>query len=212
VETVSALAIRHTGGRLHLSIDGTVVPVVAMAEPPVVGQATLLRLTDGMSEIGYLIRDAHEIVTLPATMAAVRNRPGIAGVAMVNGDQVEVVDGHALFAGEMAPPARRPLCLLHRDGSGWMDTFLRPVLEASGYRCASALAPGEVAAVTLAMDDDPPPALTGSDPVVLLRRQPGLPGEAGIYRYDRAALIAAVADRLAPQVAPQIAPRREMAR
>ena len=60
--------------------------------------------------------------------------------------QVELVDIHALFAGELAPPAERPLCLLRCDGSGWMDTFLRPVLEASGYRCTSRL----IASVTSA--------------------------------------------------------------
>ncbi|MBD8545714.1 chemotaxis protein CheA [Sphingomonas sp. CFBP 8760] len=208
VETVSATAIQRTGGRLHLSIEGGVVPLVTRAEPPTTGQVTLLRLTDGVTEIGYPIRDAHEIVTLPVAMAPVRDRPGIAGVAVVNGEQVEVVDGHALFAGELAPPVVRPLCLLHHDGTGWMETFLRPVLEASGYRCASTLAPGETAAVTLAMDDDPPAASANGDPVVLLRSRPAMPGEAGIYRYDRAALIAAVA----AEMQSHDDMRREMAR
>ncbi|KQU62300.1 chemotaxis protein CheA [Sphingomonas sp. Leaf339] len=192
VETVCASAIRRTGGRLHLSLEGGVIPLVAMAVPPATGQVTLLRLTDGFGELGYAIDDAHEIVTLPLAVAPARERPGIVGVVMVEGEQVELVDAHALFAGELAAPGSGPLCLLQCDESGWMETFLRPMLEASGYRCATRLAEGDQIAVTLAMDDDAD-RVDRSHPVVLLRRQPGLSGEPGVYRYDRAALIAAVA-------------------
>jgi two-component system chemotaxis sensor kinase CheA len=117
---------------------------------------------------------------------------GITGVAQIGGEQVELIDVHALFAGELAPAAQRPLCLLRCDGTGWMDTFLRPVLEAAGYRCASRLGEGERPAVTLAMAEDGAPANADAASLVMLSRQPG---QAGIYRYDRAALIAAVAER-----------------
>ncbi|MFS0771469.1 chemotaxis protein CheA [Sphingomonas sp. 1P08PE] len=195
VETVPCAAIRRTGGRLHLSLDAGVIPVFSNGDMPVSGTVAVVRLTDGSSEYGYLIGDAQEIVTLPAHAAPASGRPGIAAVVMIAGEQVELVDVHALFAGELAPPAERPLCLLRCDGSGWMDTFLRPVLEASGYRCTSRLADEELADVTLAMADggDRPAETAPSSPVVYLSRQPGTAGSDAIYRYDRAALIAAVA-------------------
>ncbi len=191
VETVSTSAIQRTAGRLHLSLDAGVIPVVATGPIPATGTVGVVRLTDGASEYGYLIRDAEEIVTLPQEITPAQGRGGVAGVAIIAGEQIEIVDVHALFAGELAPVGQRPLCLLQSDGSGWMETFLKPVLEASGYRCASTLSAGEEPAVTLAMADDRPPATTA--PVVLLSRQPGAEG---IYRYDRAALIAAVAERV----------------
>lgn len=190
VETVAVDTVEHVGGRLHLLLDGRSVPLVTNGELPRSGSLPVLRLTDGASEIGYVIADAHEIATLPAGLTPAHGRPGIAGVVVIAGEQVELVDPHALFAGETPVPAARPICLLRCDGSGWMDAFLRPVLEAAGYGCATRLAPGQTAAVTLAMGDLPHD-LTG--PVLQLDHQPG---GTGIYRYDRASLIAALADRL----------------
>lgn len=183
VETVSAHDVRDTGGRLHLTVAHGVIPLVA-AGPLRDGSVDLLRLTDGATEIAYAIAEAQEIVGLPRALAPA-HRPGIAGVALVAGEQVELLDAHALFAGEIAPVADRPLCHLRCDGSGWMDVFLRPVVEAAGYRCVDA-AEGGAAALTLAMDDDP---AAGPAAIRLARA----PGGAGIYRYDRAALAAALA-------------------
>ncbi len=201
VETVPASSIRRTGGRLHLSLSTSVIPIFAQRDPPLAGSVAVVRLTDGASEYGYLIGDAQEIVMLPATAAPALGRPGIASVVMIAGEQVELVDVHALFAGELAPPSQRPLCLLRCDGSGWMDTFLRPVLEASGYRCASRLGENDMADVTLVMADDDAggqgseTADPAGSPIVYLSRQPGSGDASVIYRYDRTALIAAVAAR-----------------
>jgi two-component system chemotaxis sensor kinase CheA len=183
VETVSSHDIRDSGGRLHLTVAGGVVPLVACG-PLRDGSVDVLRLTDGATEIAYAIGEAQEIAALPRALAPAR-RAGIAGIALVAGEQVELIDAHALFAGEIAPVAERPLCLLRCDGTGWMDVFLRPVVEAAGYRCIDDAGGGE-ATLTLAMDDDP-----AADPAAIrLARAPGGPG---IYRYDRAALSAALA-------------------
>ena len=191
VETVPVAAIRLTGGRLHLSVAAGVVPLVAFGDVAAAETATVLRLTDGIAQLGYLIADPQEIVALPSTLAPAAGRIGIAGVGLINGEQVEIVDAHALFAGEAAPAAGSALCLLRCDGSGWMETFLRPVLEASGYRCVTHATADERPQVTLAMEDDP----AAADPdTVVLRRAPGQ--SPGIYRYDRAALVAAIAARV----------------
>ena len=191
VEPVPINSIRHKAGRLRLSIGRGIVPLHACAAIPEDGEVAVLRLTDGETEIAYAIAEAIEIVTLPANIAPTFGAGPIAGVVMIEGDQVELIDPHALFAGEPAAPTQSPLCLIAADG--WMDVFLRPVLEASGYRCVTRLAAGEKAAVALVMEGA---AEAGGDsPVVRLRRDVAKtdPDAATVYRYDRQALLAAVA-------------------
>jgi two-component system chemotaxis sensor kinase CheA len=189
VETAPADAIRRSGGRLRLALDGRIVPLALSGELDAAEEVAILRLTDGVAEIAYAIAEPIEIVRLPAELA-----PGdggeVAGVALIGGDQVELIDAHALFAGGVRALADRPLCYLHCDGSGWMEAFLKPALEGAGYRCAIRLASGETPAVTLAMADTPAPAGAGGE-VVRLTREADRTN--GIYRYDRAGLLAAVA-------------------
>lgn len=195
VETVPAEAIRFTAGRHRFAVGGAIVPVHLSAPLPLAPEIAVLRLTDGAAEIGYAIAEPLDIVTLPAEVSPPGTAGGgIAGVVMIAGEQVELVDAHALFAGEDTPVAAAPLCLLQADAGGWMETFLRPTLEAAGYRCVTALPPGERAAVALALDADRP-AAAGGAPVVQLRseRAGTGPADGSIYRYDRGALIAALA-------------------
>ncbi len=197
VEPVPTDAIRWSGGAMRLSVGDTIIPLHAVAELGARTEVAVLRLTDGESEMAYAIAEAIEIVALPAEMAPARGTGPIAGVVSIAGEQIELVDPHALFAGQPVTLASLPVCLLQVDGSGWMETFLKPALEASGYRCVTALAAGETAAVALAMEDAP--VRDTMAPVVTLRRTPTADhdDDSSIYRYDRPALIAALAARRA---------------
>ena len=186
VETVGIEMIRVTGGRRRLSLGDRSIPVHLAAPLGDRHDVAVLRLNDGATEIAYAIAEPVEIVTIPMGLEGAQGN-GIAGVAMVNGDPVELIDALALFAQGTSRVAARPLCHLGGDDTGWMATFLKPVLEGAGYRCATHLADGEDAAVTLVMGDDTP--ATGA--VVRLRHDVS-GGADSIYRYDRAALIAAV--------------------
>ncbi|WP_425230140.1 chemotaxis protein CheA [Sphingomonas sp.] len=193
VETVSTDAIRVTGGRSRLALAERTVPLHAAA--PLTGRSdvAVLRLSDGMSEVAYAIAEPIEIVALPAELAPADDVL-IAGVAVIAGEPIELVDALALFADAGRIVAERPLCLLDGDDTGWMETFLKPTLEGAGYRCATRLLPDEAAAVTLVMSDtDFSPTTRG---VIRLRRE--LAGKQGsIYRYDRAGVIAAITGCLA---------------
>lgn len=200
VEPVPTSAIRWTAGAMRLSIGDAIIPLHAVGTFGERTEVAVLRLTDGESEMAYAIADAIDIVTLPAEIAPPRRSVEvgggpIAGVVLIAGEQIELVDPHALFAGEPVTIASPPVCLMQVDGSGWMETFLKPALEASGYRCVTVLAAGETAAVALAMEDSP--ACDTAAPVVTLRRSltAGSDDDASIYRYDRPALIAAIAAR-----------------
>ncbi len=197
VEPVPTEAIRWTAGAMRLSIGDAIIPLYAVGDLGARTEVAVLRLTDGDSEMAYAIADAIEIVTLPAEIAPAKGGGPIAGVVLIAGEQIELVDPHALFAGEPVTIASPPVCLLQVDGSGWMETFLKPALEASGYRCVTALADGETAAVALAMEDAP--VRETAAPVVTLRRFRATEGDddGSIYRYDRPALIAAIAARRA---------------
>ncbi|MBC3942922.1 chemotaxis protein CheA [Sphingomonas albertensis] len=197
VEPVPVDAIRWSGGAMRLSIGDAIIPLHAVAAFGTRTEVAVLRLTDGESEMAYAIAEAIEIVALPAEKAPARGTGPIAGVVSISGEQIELVDPHALFAGQPVMLASLPVCLLQVDGSGWMETFLKPALEASGYRCVTTLAAGETAAVALAMEDTPLGETLA--PVVTLRRTRTAEGEddASIYRYDRPALIAALAARRA---------------
>ena len=192
VETVASDAI--TGdGRKFLAADDALLPLhmVCAIEPgrPV----AILRLTDGATEMGYVIAEALDIVALPTELASLPDVDAIAGIAMIDGQPVEIVDAHALFARQHTLPSARPLCLIHADRDGWMTGFLKPVLEAAGYRCVTRAPAEEQPTLALAMDDAPPP---GDLPTIRLRRhQSGSPD--CIYRYDREAVIAALAERVA---------------
>ena len=192
VESVGVDAIRVTGGRQRLSLGDRAIPVHLAAPLGDRTEVAVLRLNDGAAEIAYAIAEPIEIVTIrPGLEAAGGN--GVAGVAMVDGEPIELVDALALFAEGTTRVTRRPLCHLGGGEQGWMETFLRPVLEGAGYRCVTRLPDGEEAAVTLVMTGETP-APTAAN-VVRLRRDVAGGGDS-IYRYDRAALIAAVAARV----------------
>lgn len=199
VEPVATSAISFTAGALRLAIGGAIVPLHSVGTIGDREEVAVLRLTDGDSEMAYAIAEAIEIVELPPEMAPAHGGGPIAGVVIIGGEQVELIDPHALFAGEPVRRASRPVCLLQSDSSGWMETFLKPALEASGYRCVTRLAAGETPAVALAMEDGPVEAVAA--PIVTLRRNREGTGaqDHSIYRYDRPALIEELARRVAAQ-------------
>ena len=192
VETVAAGAIRRSGGRDRLAIDGVLLPLAAAAPVPQERPVAVLRLTDGAAELGYAIAEALDIVALPpATAPAVVAGP-VAGVVLLAGEQIELLDPHWLFAHHVAgvvTPRAAPLCLMAEDGGGWMATVLRPLVEAAGYRVVTAPAPGEAVDVVLALDAAEAPGANA--PVLRLSSDP-VPAPGRIYRYDRAALLAAL--------------------
>ena len=197
VETVPTDAIRVTAGRLRLAIDGRIIPLHAAAEVAGTPTATVLRLTDGDVEVGYRIQEPIDIVELPPELAPAGTGRYI-GVAMIGDEQVEVVDPLTLFAEAGASAPTGPLCLLDPEQGGWMTTFLKPTLEAAGYRCVTRLAPGERAAVALAFDADRgADAAGGGVPVVRLTAdRAAADGLRAVHRYDREGLLCAIASNI----------------
>ncbi|MBA3878418.1 MAG: chemotaxis protein CheA [Sphingobium sp.] len=205
VEPVQADAIRFSAGKLRLSVGDAIVPLVTVLADDAVHQifdrpeVSVLRMADGRNEIGYVIAEAIDIVALDHEVMPADKPALVAGVTSIDGDQVEVLDMHWIFSACADPGkhmrAEPPLCLLAGAELGWMDAFLRPVLEASGYRVVTSPDPDQPVAAVLAMAEDHALPAAGA-PVVRLRREVSGDGDS-IYRYDRAALLEALSARCA---------------
>ncbi|WP_322963326.1 chemotaxis protein CheA [Sphingomonas fuzhouensis] len=201
VEKASASAVHRSGGRTRLIVDGATMPLhhvdaAALDAAMAGGEVEVLRLTDGETECAYAMACALEIIQLPAEIAAATTGGAVLGVAVWEGRAIEILDPLALFldSGTTEAGTGAPLCLLDGEGAVWMDRFLRPVLEAHGYRCVLRPAADETPAVRLVMEEDASPADGTDAPVVRLRRdRDGRADTDSIYRYDRPALIAALA-------------------
>jgi two-component system chemotaxis sensor kinase CheA len=195
IEPVSAEAIRFSGGRLRLSVDGRIIPLAVQGDWEGRRSVSVLRLRDGDAEIGYAIAEALDIVTLPETIVPPREAGPVAGVVSIDDEQIELLDLHWLFAthGAELGAAEAPVCLINGAETAWMKTFLKPLLEGAGYRVATRLKAGETAAVVLTMDAAVP-GIQHQVPVVRLRRDRAAEaGEKSVYRYDRDGLLAALA-------------------
>jgi two-component system, chemotaxis family, sensor kinase CheA len=197
VEKVSASQVQLAAGSYRLAIDGRIVPLAMQGALDGRERLSVLRLKDEDAEVAYAIDEAIEIVTLPADISPSRSPGPAAGVALVEGEQIEVLDVLWVFDMHVdrIAAADAPLCLLAGDKDGWLATFVRPLLETAGYRVTTTLAPGETPAVVLAADAAEPP--TPAAPVVRLRRKrQAEAGDDSVYRYDRAGLLFALEARV----------------
>ncbi len=194
IERIRAGAVQRNAGRMWLAIDGRIVPAEVTDGHAIDRITTVLRLTDGTTEIAYAIHDAVDIVVLPELMAPASAPGPVVGVVLLDGEQIEQIDPLWLFerhTREVAPQ-KRPTCLLMDSGNGWMRAFLRPMLEQAGYHAVDRLADGERPALVLAQAEQGAAIDAGNAPVIRLRASAADTGDGSVYRYDREALLHAV--------------------
>jgi two-component system chemotaxis sensor kinase CheA len=195
IEDVPAEAIRHSAGRLRVSLGESIVALAGVETPPTEGLLRILRLNDGGAELAYGFAAVADIRTLVVEMQPASAPGEVAGVVLIDGEQVEILDTYWLFAAYLdaaGDAADRPVCALP-PGDPWMDNMLRPMIESLGYRVVEA-APGVVADVVIASaEDDGEAIVPASGTVLRIRARPdGGDKDDSIYRYDRAALITAL--------------------
>lgn len=191
VETVSADRVGTSGGALRLVVDDQIIPLVASGEWRGLPTIDVVRMTDGGQEMGYAIAEALDIFTLPESIADPVMPGLVAGVALVDGNPVELIDPFWLFStarsGGGATEQRQPTCAIGKDP--WLRGFVAPMLARAGYRVIEG-ADGIAADAVLTLDPIPAPnAIRLSD----TRSD----GAGAIYRYDRDAILAAVQAKVA---------------
>lgn len=199
IEDVTGSEAIITGGRTRITIDDRIVSLVATAPIDPDAKLRVLRLNDGAVQLAYAIDAVIDIVSLGDALQPARQAGAIAGVALIDGRQVELLDPYWLFAEAAGaqPSAARPLCVLAGDADGWMQTVLAPLIEAAGYAiggmdAAIARQPALVLTRDAAMAGEP-----GGPAVLHLRDDPhpAGPSDGSIYRYDRDGLIGALVAR-----------------
>ena len=139
-----------------------------------------------------------DIVQMPPALHRATSEGPIAGVALVEGEQVELLDVFWLFgqAEDTASAAgQRPLCLLADPDDRWSREILRPLLEAAGYR-VGLVGEGEEDAADVVIAGSAA-TVSGSAPVVRLRPDMAGANDGSVYRYDRLGLLAAVEQQVA---------------
>lgn len=196
IEDVPASAVRHGGGTMRLTHDGRILPMLAVMIAFGRPRLRILRISDGETVLAYAIDEVIDIVGAPPIALGTEAPGRVAGVMLIDGRQVELLDPFWLFAEASActVPRERPICLLAADGDRWAREILAPMVEAAGYRVAFPEA-REAARpdVILSAGGDSGPEDRGV-PVVRLRAQPepADPDDGSIYRYDRPALLDAL--------------------
>jgi len=199
IETAPLSAIDRSAARARVVIDGMILPLIGLPETPLAGdKLRLLRLSDGGCELLHAVREVEDAIVLAGTLIPVPEDPLVEAMTLVDGQPVALIDAHELFARHGEPPetapGARPRCTLPE--SDWAHTILAPLVTSAGYE----IVPpdnGDPDIVAIMFEDVFEVAdtlgRTPAGPVIRLRDHPDAPGDsATIYRYDRAALLAAL--------------------
>lgn len=195
MEDVEADQIHFVGGRLCVSIGGSLYDVHGLDAPPANGLVKLLRISDGQSVIYLAVEDVIDIFTLPASIEPSVQPTLTEGVVHFEGTPVELVNVFRYFEAAVTPSAKSALCFIETgEDDGWETRILQPLLRASGYDVSFDEADRGQASVILSSIGDTADART-----VRLRSSVHAIADtqASIYRYDRLALISAIEAKLA---------------
>jgi two-component system chemotaxis sensor kinase CheA len=200
IEDVPAGRVRLSAGRLYVALADSLLPLEGCGSTEPDRPLRLLRLGDGRSEIAYGFSDVVDILPFPSGIIPSAEPGEVRGVALVGGEQAELLDLHWLFArhaGRAQPDESRPVCAIPA-GDPFMDSILRPLVESAGYTVVESGAPGsEGASVVIASEEAETAAPTGARLVRIRASEEGT-GD-GVHRYDREALLAALAGEGQPK-------------
>ena len=200
VEDIEAAAFGQSAGRAFVQMEGRLLPV---SHPPQAGsheRISALRLREGEQEICYPVAAVLDIVQMPVVPDMVAIRGMLSGVAVIDGEHLEVLNPFALFAAlDLAEPRSGRRCLLADAEDGWTREILAPLLRQAGHEVVIGLPLDDAAraddVVLCAGTDIAQAAEIMGCRVVQLRNSPRAQGapDGSIYRYDQDALMAAIA-------------------
>ncbi|MDP3781542.1 MAG: chemotaxis protein CheW, partial [Sphingopyxis sp.] len=205
VEEVSASALFESAGRVQVQIGDEIFSVHTANLPEAERSLKLLRLFDGQSVLCYPIAEVIDIVRLPDAVQPSAAPGLIAGVVLVSGEPVELIDPFWLMAQyavlDVDAAPNQPLCRLADDHDGWGCNFLAPILRSAGYRVVSDKDVVEEAPdVLLCLTDDGASCAHVGDEIPVIRLRSAIaaagPDDETVYRYDRQALLDALARRI----------------
>ncbi|HEX8640583.1 MAG TPA: chemotaxis protein CheA [Allosphingosinicella sp.] len=199
IEDVPAEAIGFSAGRLRARVGERILPLAGCDSPPASGRLRILRLSDGASQLAYAFGDVVDVRKAALDLQPAPQPGEIAGVALIDGQPVELLDVHWLFASHVeavvSGHGRPAVCAIPADDP-WMANMLRPLVESLGYRVVGE---GVAADLVIASAEEAPPIAAQGAQLLRIRSSAEADGDNddSIYRYDRAALVAALRRRRA---------------
>ena len=191
IDTIQHEAIDVEGARAQVVVGAEIFALAGHEYGPLPeGRCRLLRLSDGNSELAYIVREVVDASAMTEDLVPVADDPALEGVTLIEGELVPLLDAHRLFA--RSPAAARggqaPICRVPA-GSEWSRTILEPLVRAAGY---TVISDSEVEAdVAIVMSDGEPGEEPRARATIRLSADPDGDGDA-IYRYDREALLGAL--------------------
>ncbi|MCT2399623.1 chemotaxis protein CheA [Novosphingobium mangrovi (ex Huang et al. 2023)] len=193
IEEVGPGAVETDGDRMRVVIGDRILPLAGTDEVPLPDEELrLFRLHDGRTEIGYAIHEALGIRQIKAEFVAADHSGDIAGVVLIDGEPTSVIAPYKLFARHAARTSGEasPVCHLPADDP-WIQNFVRPMVEAAGYRIIND-GDGEADLAIMTQPEDG--VAISARKVIRLRSEPAdLQDEPdSIYRYDHAGLLSAL--------------------
>ncbi|MCB2073725.1 MAG: chemotaxis protein CheA [Novosphingobium sp.] len=193
LDEVGLSAVESDGERKLVVIGDRILPLAGSECGPLPEEALrLLRLNDGRSEIGYAIGEAMEIRQVAAELLPADGAADTEGFLLIDGEPTAVLAPYKLFARHAIEPANQapPVCHLPCSDP-WIQNFVRPMVEAAGYRIAEADEPDVDLAIMSEAGTEQP---NSARQVIRLRSNPeeDPDGPDSIYRYDHAGLLSAL--------------------
>ncbi|MEP2736897.1 MAG: chemotaxis protein CheW [Erythrobacter sp.] len=195
IETVDASAIDLTSSPAHAVIDEQILPVIGLTDDKFTGsKIRLLHLTDETSQILYAVQEIDDAAELTDTLAPCDEDPMIEGMALVDGQSVGLLDGHALFQNYGGHKEVRQPVTCSLPDNDWSRSILAPLVKSSGYEVVFG---SDEADIAIILDADGQAEEKSRAATVRLRTAPDnavddLTLETSIYRYDRSGLLTAL--------------------
>lgn len=195
VEAVATGAVHVDGAASQVVIDDMILPLAGISGSESLGETLdLFRLDDGQSQLAYAIRQVVDTAAFQGELTTCDGREDIAGIALIDGVPVEIIDNLALFAryARVVAPKRPPVCRMPASDR-WLQDFMRPLVEKAGYQVIDETDEAEADVAVALVDDTGEPSLRAARAILLRTTpEPATKGEGSIYRYDRAAVLAAL--------------------
>lgn len=201
MEDIDVAQIKYVGGALRAAIGDELTEICELSEVPDEVQVKLLRLAGGKQSKYLAVADVLDICTIDGTPHPSSNPDRDEGIIHALGEPVELVNIFQYFQNDITEPLAGPegaLCFIAaRDAGHWERGILAPLLQASGYRVSFDEADRKKAGVVI--DAESSTDGTRDDRTVRLRDDllSDAADTGSIYRYDRAALMAAIQSKIA---------------
>ena len=201
IEEVPASAVQYGAGRLRVVIADRILDLDGCEGQTLGPKLRLVRMSDGASELAYGFSEVIDIVPHDTSISPAHAPGPVAGVTLIGGELVELLDPHFIFAARDLGAdfgAAAPLCILP-SGDSWMENLLRPLVESAGYRVIIGGDKEQRGNAAIIFRNAENVREAQDDPRTILLRNNGPPtaGVETVHRYDRVGLLKVLASHLA---------------